>query len=334
MSRRKTIEEFKKEVYNLVGNKYTVKSDTYVNARTKLLIVHNKCNYEWKVTPHNFLSGKRCPKCSGHLKLTLNNFSSYVKEVTNDEWYILKNDETSFNNNTKIGIVHRKCNHVKWITPKSFKQNGITCLWCKNLERENHKAQLKQEREKSLINGLSIAQIKQRKALANKRRKSTSQFRKEVYDLTGGEYEVIGEYTGSSDPIKIKHITCGRVYSVRPDHFLRGNRCRCEHISRGESLVKSWLIYANISFVYGYILPNKLHFDFYLPKYNLAIEYDGIQHFKPRSYFGGDEAFKKQVSNDKKKDQYCREHNIKLVRIPYTINTYRKVKIILEKYIN
>ena len=55
MSRRKTIEEFKQGVYNLVGNEYTVKSNTYVNAHTKLLIRHNKCGYEWKVTPFSLI---------------------------------------------------------------------------------------------------------------------------------------------------------------------------------------------------------------------------------------------------------------------------------------
>lgn len=333
MSRRKTIEEFKQEVYNLVGNDYTLKSNTYVNAHTKLLMEHNKCGRVYSVSPHNFLAGKRCPYCSANHHRATQTFEQLIKIKTNNQWYL--DPLTPYQGNTvKVRLIHRSCNHSYLITPKSFKQNEVHCSICESLEREKHKDQLKREQEKHLINGLSIAQIKQRKALASKRRKSTSQFKKEVYDLTDGEYKVIGKYTGSSNPIKIKHMTCGRVYSVRPDHFLRGNRCRCEHISRGESLVKSWLVRTNISFIYGYILPNKLHFDFYLPESNSAIEYDGIQHFKPRSYFGGDEAFRKQVHNDRKKDQYCREHNIKLIRIPYTVTTYREIKRVLEKYIN
>lgn len=38
---------------------------------------------------------------------------------------------------------------------------------------------------------------------------------------------------------------------------------------------------------------NELPFDFYLPNQNLLIEYDGIQHFKPINFFGGEMGLKK-----------------------------------------
>ena len=59
----------------------------------------------------------------------------------------------------------------------------------------------------------------------------------------------------------------------------------------------------------------KLRFDFYLPKQNTLIEYDGEQHFIQRGRFGsGFEALKR---NDKIKNEYCRDNNIKLIRIHY-----------------
>ena len=48
------------------------------------------------------------------------------------------------------------------------------------------------------------------------------------------------------------------------------------------------------------------------------IEYDGEQHFKPIEFFGGEEAFQKQQERDQKKDEWCKENNIPLLRIPYT----------------
>lgn len=42
---------------------------------------------------------------------------------------------------------------------------------------------------------------------------------------------------------------------------------------------------------YMAILCNTLPFDFYLPYYNTCIEYDGVQHFKPIDYFGGEKEF-------------------------------------------
>lgn len=63
-----------------------------------------------------------------------------------------------------------------------------------------------------------------------------------------------------------------------------------------------------------------LPFDFYLPKYNILTEYDGIQHFKFIAHFGGKQRFKEQKFNDNLKNEYCIENNIKLYRISYLKN--------------
>lgn len=63
-------------------------------------------------------------------------------------------------------------------------------------------------------------------------------------------------------------------------------------------------------------------FDFYLPKFNLFIEFDGLQHYEP-TRFGGmsqeeaEENLKLQQESDKIKDNYCIENNFNLLRIPY-----------------
>ena len=60
---RKTTEEFKQEVYNLVGNEYSVLGE-YITNKTKIKMRHNKCGYEYEVTPNSFLSnGNRCREC-------------------------------------------------------------------------------------------------------------------------------------------------------------------------------------------------------------------------------------------------------------------------------
>lgn len=70
-----------------------------------------------------------------------------------------------------------------------------------------------------------------------------------------------------------------------------------------------------------YIDDKHYWFDFYLPQYNLFIEYDGEQHFYPVS-FGADEFttqknFELIQKRDKIKDEYCNENGINLLRIPY-----------------
>lgn len=65
IAKRKTHEEFIKNIFELVGNEYTVLSQ-YSGADNKILIRHNskECDfYEYYVIPHKFLNGRRCPKC-------------------------------------------------------------------------------------------------------------------------------------------------------------------------------------------------------------------------------------------------------------------------------
>jgi very-short-patch-repair endonuclease len=74
-----------------------------------------------------------------------------------------------------------------------------------------------------------------------------------------------------------------------------------------------------------------LFFDFYLVDLHICLEYDGIQHFKPISKFGGEMSFQNVRINDKLKDEYCKSNNIRLIRIPYT--SIKNINSILNKEI-
>lgn len=76
---------------------------------------------------------------------------------------------------------------------------------------------------------------------------------------------------------------------------------------------------------------NTLPFDFYLPDKNLLIEYDGEQHFHQEHCIGGNEAFKITQYHDEIKNEYCKEKNINLLRIPYW--EYENIETILEEYL-
>ena len=61
----------------------------------------------------------------------------------------------------------------------------------------------------------------------------------------------------------------------------------------------------------------RLRFDFYLPEQNTLIEYDGEQHFVERGKFG--EKFESLKRNEAIKDEYCKDNNIKLIRIHHKL---------------
>lgn len=57
-----------------------------------------------------------------------------------------------------------------------------------------------------------------------------------------------------------------------------------------------------------------LFYDFYLPEFNMLIEYDGEFHYSP---IFSEEAFEHEKKRDKLKTKYAMENNIALLRIPY-----------------
>lgn len=52
-----------------------------------------------------------------------------------------------------------------------------------------------------------------------------------------------------------------------------------------------------------------------MPEYNIGIEYQGEQHFKPVKYFGRQEIYNILISRDKIKNKLCKEHGIKILCI-------------------
>lgn len=61
---------------------------------------------------------------------------------------------------------------------------------------------------------------------ANQVKKTTEVFKKEVYELVGDEYSVVGEYVGNKIPILMRHNTCGNEFKISPKNFLHNNQ-RC-----------------------------------------------------------------------------------------------------------
>jgi len=58
-------------------------------------------------------------------------------------------------------------------------------------------------------------------------------------------------------------------------------------------------------------------FDFYIPSLNVAIEYQGEQHYIPIKFFGGEETFKRQLASDKLKISLCEKRGIQLIHFSY-----------------
>ena len=151
--------------------------------------------------------------------------------------------------------------------------------------------------------------------------------RKKYLNQFGNEYEIIGEYIDTVTPVLVR-CSCGYEYSVTVGNFKSGKRCpKCNIISKGENQIIKLLDSWGIDYEYQYRFDDckkiyKLPFDFFISKYNLCIEYDGEQHFKPIDFAGrgeewANERFKQTKINDSIKDNYCNNNGINMLRIPY-----------------
>lgn len=121
---------------------------------------------------------------------------------------------------------------------------------------------------------------------------------------------------------------CGNRISVSTGDLRSGNTqsCGCSKLSHGEIKIKSLLEEYNIPFEQEKSFPDcinpstnrLLRFDFFVNNQYL-IEFDGKQHYEQSPNW---EPLEDIQRRDRIKDAWCKEHNITLIRIPYTrLNT-------------
>ena len=113
--------------------------------------------------------------------------------------------------------------------------------------------------------------------------------------------------------------------------------------SKGEIKIHEILEQAGLPFEEEYSFPDlvsstgrELRFDFAVfdddGNLMFLIEYQGIQHYQPKSKFGGFEGLRRQSYNDMLKREYCKKHNIILVAIPYTDELKMDYDYIMNAY--
>jgi len=101
-------------------------------------------------------------------------------------------------------------------------------------------------------------------------------------------------------------------------HLEEGKRCPKCYSSSIEASVNNLLKLNNIEFVeqkkFEWLrYHNPLRLDFYLPKYNIAIECQGKQHFNSVKTWGGNDELEDRQLRDKTKKELCENHGIKII---------------------
>ncbi|MEI8270887.1 MAG: hypothetical protein WCG45_05990, partial [bacterium] len=164
--------------------------------------------------------------------------------------------------------------------------------------------------------------------------RAVDDFENRCKKLHDNRYKYCGDYKGGRYKINI-FCKCHQEYFLQnaDAHLLKGQGCPKCNLSRGGKRVETYLKGKKINFECekkfdGCKFKKPLSFDFYLPDFNLCIEYDGELHYYPIAIFGGTKTLVETKLRDEIKDKFCKKEGIKLLRIPFF--EFNRIEEVLE----
>ena len=306
--RSKTLEEFINNARQIHGDKYDYSKVEYKNNRTKICIICPEHGEFWQ-TPHNHLKGQGCMKCKlkeqgKRLKYTTEKFIEKAYKVHGNKYDYSK--VNYIDSHTKVCIICPEHGEF-WQKPDNH-LNGWGCKKC----------------------GLKIS--------GEKQTLTTKEFIERAKEVHGDKYDYSKvEYKNYKTKICIICPKHGEFWQL-PGNHLNGWGCSICSESHLEKEMRNYLLKNNIKFeeqkTFNWLkFQNNLYLDFYLPDYNIAIECQGEQHFRPVDFSGknhklAEKQFLLIQNRDKKKKTLCEENGIKVLY--YTQKDKDNFKIIKE----
>jgi len=312
MSRRKTTEEFIQEARKVHGDKYDYSKVEYKDARTNVTIICPE-HGEFPQLPTHHLKGCGCKKCKEDrlsliFRKTAEKFIEDARKVHGDKYDYSKVEY--INANTPVTIICPE--HGKFPQTPRNHLAGHGCPVCSNSYMD------------------------------------TEKFIEDARKVHGDKYDYSKvEYINAKTPVTIICPEHGE-FERTPDNHLHGSHglglgcpnC-CSKRYRLEENIKNILTINNITFEFHKAFDwlkrtNNLFLDFYLPDHKIAIECQGLQHFRAIEFFGGEGQFEYRVQNDKIKRDLCNQHGIQVfyysdLGIDYPYEVFEDLDEILNK---
>jgi len=184
VAKRKTLEEFKNDVYKKVKDEYVVTGSFYKNNKTPIAIKHN-CGHEYEVRPDMFVKGRRCPKCANRKRNENRKVANYLEKLlieNPDGLDYVWLEKYNHDNKEKLLIRHN-CGHEYRVRPNDFQQ-GYRCPKCRN----NDGASVKMIKNILRENNINFIEEKTFDGLNNHRELR--------FDIYIPEYNLVIEYDG------------------------------------------------------------------------------------------------------------------------------------------
>ena len=288
------------ENYELISKEDEIIDEKgFVKTSIKITVWCKNENHSYK-TPQlsNFINGHRCRECSNdNMKYKY----EYIKEYIESFGYKLISKEY-INARIKLEVECPESHKYK-STFDNFK-HGYRCPYCYGNVKYKY------------------------------------EYIKEYIESFG--YKLISkEYINVFNKLEVE-CPKGHRYKVNFNNFQNGYRCPICNQSSGEQEIFRILEKYNITYIPQHkfkncVDKNELSFDFYIPLFNIIVEFDGKQHFEVVNFNNDEECIALEKFNlikkhDNIKTQYCKNNNIKLIRIPYW--DFNNIENILIKELN
>ena len=295
-AKKYTLDEFIKKALLIKNNiiHYNYDKVLYINVGVKVMIHCYKCSSDFMQTPRHHLTGRGCQNCYGTKKGNTNSFIKKSTKIHKNKFDYSKS--VYVNRKTKILIKCKICKN-EFLQMAANHLKGFGCSVCSNKIKSNTENFI----EKSIkIHG-------------------------DIYDYSKVDYK------GALIKTLIICKKCRCNFLQQPSKHLNNHGCPVCKSSYGEKAIVKLLNSMKTNYIRQKMFDdcrniNPLPFDFYLPKYNISIEFDGIQHSKICFYTKNKESLIKRKKLDKIKTDYCILKNIKLLRISYKqINDIEKI---------
>lgn len=138
------------------------------------------------------------------------------------------------------------------------------------------------------------------------------------------DYSLVHDFLTNKDKVKIICPKHGVFEQRVNNHYVKG--CKVCKNSHNENIISNYLKSQ------GYVFEsqkkyedcrgnkNPLPFDFFIPIFNLCVEYNGEQHYYVIPKWGQDK-FEKTQRHDRIKKDYCLDNGINFLEIPFWVNT-------------
>ena len=275
----------------LVENNRPIKRlEAYKNAHTSIKWLCLKCNHKWKTMPYIILNGSGCPKC-GFLsrceKERHHNDNIDIWLIDNNRPIKRIGEYENAHKSISWICLNIKCSYIWTAKPYMIRQ-GTGCPQCAG----------------HIVSNSTIDQL-----------------------LIGKNILRLDDYIDSRSKIRFQCLIedCNHIWRVIPRQIVRtGSGCpMCNIPGRNEKLMHELFIVNNIKYIPQFPIKSidknapAYRLDAVVPSIQLAIEYNGRQHYQPSGFGSTDSdlVFKKQKNRDRYIRDFCYLYNIELIEI-------------------